>query len=75
MILTLAQRSPDFYMSQYKAFENTLEKGAIAHNEQFLLFQQCLLPISINSEIVVCTHFQCGSLKFVVWERLKFQYK
>ena len=23
---------------QYKSFENTVEKGEIAHNEQFLLF-------------------------------------
>ena len=24
-----------------KLFENTMEKGEIAHNEQFLLFPQC----------------------------------
>ena len=29
---------------QYKSFENTVEKGEIAYNEQFLLFPQCLLP-------------------------------
>ena len=29
----------------YKSFENTVEKGDIAHNEQFLLFPQCFLPI------------------------------
>ena len=28
-----------------KAFENTMGKGEIARNEQFLLFPQCFLPI------------------------------
>ena len=26
-------------------FENTVGKGEIAHNEQFLLFPQCFLPV------------------------------
>ena len=30
----------------YKSFGNTEGKGEIAHNEQFLLFPQCFLPIS-----------------------------
>ena len=29
---------------QYKSFENTVGKGEIACNEQFLLFPQCFLP-------------------------------
>ena len=29
---------------QYKSFENTVGKGEIARNEQFLLFLQCFLP-------------------------------
>ena len=28
---------------QQTAFENIVRKGEIAHNEQFLLFQQCFL--------------------------------
>ena len=28
-----------------KPFEKTVGKEEIAHNEQFLLFQQCFLPI------------------------------
>ena len=28
---------------QQTAFENIVEKGEIAHNEQFLLFPQCFL--------------------------------
>ena len=44
-ISTLSQTSPDFYVSvQYKSFENTVGKGEIARNEQFLLFPQCFLP-------------------------------
>ena len=45
---------------QYKSFENTVRKGEIAHDEQFLLFLQCfylfreLSTISIKFEIVVC---------------------
>ena len=32
---------------QQIAFENILNKGEIAHNEQFLLSQQCFLPKQI----------------------------
>ena len=31
-----------------KPFENTVGKGEIARNEQFLLFPQCFLPIWIT---------------------------
>ena len=31
-----------------KPFENTVGKGEIAHNEQFLLFPQCFLPVWIT---------------------------
>ena len=30
---------------KYKSFENTVGKGEIARNEQFLLFPQCFLTI------------------------------
>ena len=39
MLLTLSQTSPGFY----KSLENTVGKGEIAHNEQFLLFPHCFL--------------------------------
>ena len=39
-LLTLSQTSPGFNMS-----ENTVGKGEIACNEQFLLFPQCFLPV------------------------------
>ena len=29
-------------------FENNVGKGEIAHNEQFLLFPQCFLPVWIT---------------------------
>ena len=31
-----------------QAFENTVGKGEIARNEQFLLFPQCFLPVWIT---------------------------
>ena len=34
-----------FTCLQYKSFKNTAEKREIAHNEQFLLFPQCFVPI------------------------------
>ena len=33
-----------FTCLQHKSFENTVEKGESARNEQFLLFPQCFLP-------------------------------
>ena len=33
-----------FTCLQYKCFENTVGRGEIARNEQFLLFPQCFLP-------------------------------
>ena len=34
-----------FTCLQYTSFENTVGKGEIARNEQFLLFPQCFLPL------------------------------
>ena len=56
--------------------ENTVEKGEIAHNKQFLLFPQCFLPVW---RTICYLHQTCHllilsvwkSLKFVVWERVK----
>ena len=60
---------------QYKSSENTLGKGEIACNEQFLLFLQCFLPsgelsdIFIKFEIVVCKLFQFEQVgNVVIWE-------
>ena len=41
--LTLCQTSPGFNVSAVKPFENTVRKGEIARNEQFLLFPQRFL--------------------------------
>ena len=59
------------------SFENTVGKGEIARNEQFLLFPQCFLPYLRTT----CHFYQISncrlqnlsiwtSLKFVVWERV-----
>ena len=53
---------------QYKSFENTVGKGEIAHNEQFLLFPQCFLSfgelsaIFLKFKFVVCKLFQFGGV-------------
>ena len=53
-----------FTRLQYKSFENTVGKGEIARNEQFLIFPQSFIPdgrtfsIFIKFEIVVCNLFQ-----------------
>ena len=44
VILTLSKQALVFTYLQYKSFENSVEKGEIAHNKQFLLFLQCFLP-------------------------------
>ena len=41
--LTLCQTSHAFHVSAEQVFENTVGKGEIAHNEQFLLFPKCFL--------------------------------
>ena len=63
---------------QYKSFENTLGKGEIARNEQFLLFQQCFLTIwRVFYQFHQIWNCRLQSLsiwkrpKFVVWERVK----
>ena len=60
----------------FKRVENTVGKGEIAHNEQFLLFPQCFLLIWKAlwhfHQIQNCrlqTLSVWKSLKFVVWER------
>ena len=35
-------------MSAVQVFENTVGKGEIANNEQFLFFPQCFLPVFKN---------------------------
>ena len=45
-VLILYKTSLGFYVSaEYKSFENTVGKGEIARNEQFLPFPQCFLPV------------------------------
>ena len=75
--LTLSQALV-FTCLQYKSFENTVEKGEIARNKQFLLFPQSFLPIWIpfchfhqilNSRLQSLSVWK--SLKFVIWERVE----
>ena len=66
---------------QYKSFENTVGKGEIARNEQFLLFPQCFLTIWKTfcqfPQIWNCslqTLSVLKGLKYVIWERVKTKY-
>ena len=58
-----------FTCLQHKSFENTVGKGEIVHNEQFLLFHSVLYPfgelsvIFIKFEIVVCKLFEFGRVQ------------
>ena len=44
-VLTLSLTRPGFTCLQYKSFENTVGKGEIARNEQFLLFPTVFSPV------------------------------
>ena len=62
-VLTISHTMTPFDASGKQAFENTVGKGEIARNKQFLLFPQCFLPvwitffIFVKFEIVVCKLF------------------
>ena len=56
-----------FTCLQYKSFENTVGKGEIARNEQFLLFPHSVFCLFVDLsaifnkiEIVVCKLFEFG---------------
>ena len=74
---TLSQTSPGFTCLQIKPFEKTVGKGEIAHNEQFLLFPLCFVPVwrafcyfhqFRNCRLQILSILTC--VKFVVWERV-----
>ena len=59
-----------FTCLQSKSFENTVGKGEIAHNEQFLLFPLCFsirldnfLPFSSNLELSSANSFSLEGSK------------
>ena len=55
---------------QQTAFENIVDKGEIAHNEQFLLFPKCFLLNQINC-ITICPYFDIISLFAAGFEKPK----
>ena len=77
LVLPLSKQALVFTCLQYKSFENTLGKGEIARNEQFLLLPHHFLPASKT-----CCHFYqiqiypmqgfliWKSPKSVIWEGL-----
>ena len=61
---------------QYKSFENTVGKGEIACDKQFLLFPQFLLPIyclPFSSSLKLLSAYSVSLEKsnIVIWEKVK----
>ena len=78
MLLTLSKQTLAFTCLQYKSFENTVGKGEIARNEQFLLFPTVFstrlenyLTFSTNMKLLSANPFNLDSLKIVVWKRVE----
>ena len=69
--LTLPQTSPGFTCLQYKSPENTKGKIEIDHNEQFLLFPQCFLPVWRTFYLFHRVQ-NCRLQTLSVWNSLKF---
>ena len=47
------KQAQDFACLQYKSFENTVRKGEIARNEQFILLPQFFYPFGELSAIFI----------------------
>ena len=81
MLLTFPKQALVFTCLQSKSFENTVGKGEIARDEQFLLSLGVFYlfgedsAIFIEFEIVVMQTLSIWkSLKFVVWEKVKTKF-
>ena len=68
-----------FTCLHYRSFENTVGKGEIARNEEFLFLPQCFLPFWKTfchfHQIKSCrlqTLLVWKTLKFVIWERVNY---
>ena len=73
-ILPIPKQALVFTCLQYMSYESTAGKGAIARNEQLLLFPQCFQPVwstFCHFHQILHTFSVWKSLKFVVWERVK----
>ena len=82
LFLTLFQTSPGFFSvcSTSLSLENTVGKGGIAHNQQFLFFPQCFLLVWRTfchfNQIWNCrlqTLWDWRSLTFVIWESVNWE--
>ena len=68
-LLTFSKTSPVSTCLQYKSFENTVGKGEIARNEQFLIYPQCFLPLLRT--FCHCHYIQnCRLQSLSVWKGL-----
>ena len=81
--LTLSQTSPGFYMSALELFLKILwEKEKLLVTSNFSFSNSVFFPFGelsvtfITVKIVVCKSLLVGmSLKFVVWERVKEEFR
>ena len=60
-LFSLTKQALVFMCLQYQPFENTVGKGEIAGNEQFLLFPQCFL--SFHRTLCHCHQIENCCLK------------
>ena len=72
--LTLPKQALVFTCLQYKSFKNTVGKGEISHNEQFLLFPQCFLVVLRIFCHFLSTENWCLQT-CTVWKSLDFFWK
>ena len=77
--LILSKQALVFTCLHYKSFENTVGKGEIARNEQFLLFPQFffylpakLSAIVIKSKIIIWKLFQFGKRSTLYFTKMCF---
>ena len=77
-VLTHSHTMTPFDAPGNKRFENTMGKGEISRNQQFLLFPQCLIPVYRTfcyfHQIQNCrlqTLSFWKSLKYILWEKVK----
>ena len=68
---TLPKQGLGFTCLHYTSFENTVGKGEIACNEQFLLFPQCFVP-TWRAFCHLSSNIKCPLQTLSVWKFRKF---
>ena len=69
-IYTFSKQALVFTCLQYKTFENTVEKGEIARNKQFLLFPT-VFSVRLGELSVIFSKFEIVACKLLQFERVE----